>query len=588
MQQVNHGADALAIRRAYVQVGQRRVHYRQCGVGPPALLIHASPTHSGMLLPELRYLGRFYTCYAFDSAGFGLSQPLPLASMTLADLADATAANMQALGLPACPVYGSHTGAAIALELALRHPQRVTGIALDGLAVFDDDECAAMIDASRTRGTIGSSLESYVEDLPVDELGGHFSRVWTRFRDQSMWFPWFRREPGQLNAYDLAPPASTHNWCMMYYYAAAGCGPAFHAALTYGSRSRRALAALGVPAVFTASDTDMMRQHLERMPALRAGQVIEPFGSAAGDNKLALVARHFVRFGSPHPAPPPLRELVAGDTLACQFVDLPHGQIHVRHAGRRALPALLLLHDAPGSAAALETLIGQLSVHFFVVAPDLPGCGESAPLTAGAPLMAQYVDAMLALTDTLVLARPLVYGVGFGSSLALALQERAPAAVRAVLLRGVLLPDAGQRADLAANYTPAIDIAADGSHWYRTWLMLRDSLTYWPWYQRRHRNTRDALADSSAQRLHDWTFDVMKQPASYGHLIGAALAHDAAAALAAAGVPVLLCSDAAQPLFAYDAEARRLAPAAALVAPGGAHARALADVLSLLDNRPGL
>ena len=556
------------VRRAFLQVGARRVHYRRCGDGPPALLIHSSPTNSSMVLPEMLYLARSHTCFAFDTPGFGLSQPLALDSMQVADLADAIAANMEALGLPACPVYGCHTGSAIALELALRHPHLVTGIALDGLAMYTDAECAAMLDASAVRAAGNTVLQGYFEPFPVDELGGHFNRIWTRFRDQTMWFPWFDRRPANLNAYDLSAPAKIHQWTMMYFYAAKHYVPAYRAAMTFGGRAPLALASLRAPALITASDTDMLLPHLERIPPLPAGQCVERFGSSAGDNKHALVARHFARFGSPGLAPEPARTLPSGSQVGRQFVDMAHGQVHVRHAGQRTAPALLLLHDAPGSAQALEALMLTLGQHYFVLAPDLPGCGESPPLAAEAPPLDAYARLLVALCEQLGLARPLVYGVGFGSSLALAMQQQPGAPVRALVLRGLLLPDPDQRREMQVNYAPVIELGADGGHWYRTWLMLRDSQSYWPWYDRRYAATRKVAADTSAQTMHDWTFEVMKQHASYQHLIVAALFHDARAALAQVRVPLVLCADPALPLSAYDALAAGCAPGAGQIAPG--------------------
>jgi N-formylglutamate amidohydrolase len=74
-----------------------------------------------------------------------------------------------------------------------------------------------------------------------------------------------------------------------------------------------------------------------------------------------------------------------------------------------------------------------------------------------------------------------------------------------------------------ANYAPPITIERDGSHWYRTWLMLRDQLIWYPWHDRRVANLRRVRADFSARVLHDWTVDVMRQHTSYGDLIHAAL-----------------------------------------------------------------
>ncbi|MBM3504453.1 MAG: alpha/beta fold hydrolase [Alphaproteobacteria bacterium] len=61
-----------------------------------------------------------HTVFAFDSPGFGESDPLDLDHIEIEDLAEAVAATMRALKMPKCAVFGTHTGACIALEVARR------------------------------------------------------------------------------------------------------------------------------------------------------------------------------------------------------------------------------------------------------------------------------------------------------------------------------------------------------------------------------------------------------------------------------------------------------------------------------------
>ena len=45
------------IRRDIVQLGERRVHYRVAGEGPPVVLLHQSPRNSAELLPLMQAQG---------------------------------------------------------------------------------------------------------------------------------------------------------------------------------------------------------------------------------------------------------------------------------------------------------------------------------------------------------------------------------------------------------------------------------------------------------------------------------------------------------------------------------------------------
>ena len=120
----------------------RAVGYRRLGAGPPAVLLHASPRSAAAMLPLARRLADRHTVFAFDNPGFGWSDPLPLPRPDAADFADALIEAFDAIGIGRAAVYGSHTGAAIAVAAGQRHPPRVAALVLDGYAVFTPTEQA--------------------------------------------------------------------------------------------------------------------------------------------------------------------------------------------------------------------------------------------------------------------------------------------------------------------------------------------------------------------------------------------------------------------------------------------------------------
>ena len=552
---MSEGAPA-PIRRRFLRVGDRRVHYLRSGDGPPAVLVHSSPANAWLLRPEIARLSRDFTVFAFDTPGFGLSDPLPLQEMEVADLADALAQTLAAIAMPPCPMFGSHTGAAIALEFGVRHPDRVTGLVFDGVPAFTREEFNAL-------------FGDYFRPLPVSDLGGQYATAWTRFRDQAIWFPWSGRTPDRLNAYDLSPPESTHLWVSMYFDAAEHYIPAYRAALRYGPRAVEAAGELTLPAIYTATDTDMLHPHMARLLTMNPGQEVRGIGRSL-PAKYELIAAGFAGFGGAADAPADPDGIGSGARVERQFLDREDGgQTHLRYAGDRTAPVLLLIHDAPGSSAQLEARIAALASERFVLAPDLPGVGESDPLDPP-PSVADYAAFAAALLDTLRIARAQVVGIGFGASVAVELARRSPDRVAAVGVEGLLLPTSEARADLRDRYAPPIAIAPDGSHWYRTWLMLRDSLVWWPWCDRREANQRRVLADFDGQAMHRWTVDVMRRHATYAHPIHAAFDHDAAEALAAVSVPLVRLEGGATPLAAYDPRLAELAPHALVRPAGGA------------------
>src|SRR3984957_10186312 len=63
--------------------------------------------------------------------------------------------------------------------------------------------------------------------------------------------------------------------------------------------------------------------------------------------------------------------------VAYKTADVDGFKIFYREAGRKGAPKLLLLHGFPSSGHMFRDLIPLLSDDFHIVAPDLPGFGQS-------------------------------------------------------------------------------------------------------------------------------------------------------------------------------------------------------------------
>ena len=113
------------IRRDFADLPTRQVHFRHAGEGPPLLMLHASPGSSKQLEGKIEALSRHHRVIAPDTPGNGDSTPLDIAAPAISDYAAALVQFLDAMGLEQCDVYGSHTGANIGLELAVRSPERV-------------------------------------------------------------------------------------------------------------------------------------------------------------------------------------------------------------------------------------------------------------------------------------------------------------------------------------------------------------------------------------------------------------------------------------------------------------------------------
>lgn len=92
-------------------------------------------------------------------------------------------------------------------------------------------------------------------------------------------------------------------------------------------------------------------------------------------------------------------------------------------AGDASKPAVLLLHGFPGSAGYFRDVVPQLSQVAYVIAPDLPGFGESDVLSA--PSFPAFSDAISELLERLEIGPRYVYLHDFGAPVGfqIALQE---------------------------------------------------------------------------------------------------------------------------------------------------------------------
>ena len=122
---------ALPPKGRFLDVAGTRLHYVEAGEGPPILLIHGL---GGQLLnfagEGLAPLARDHRVIALDRPGSGYSRRPFTASAALGAQAETVAGFIRALGLQRPLVVGHSLGGALALTLALNHPDSVGGLAL--------------------------------------------------------------------------------------------------------------------------------------------------------------------------------------------------------------------------------------------------------------------------------------------------------------------------------------------------------------------------------------------------------------------------------------------------------------------------
>ena len=122
---------ALPPQGFFVDVPGARLHVREQGIGPAVLLIHGLAGQMSHFTYEVaRRLAPHHRVVSVDRPGAGYSTRKPGTPAGLREQAAALAALIECLGLERPLVVGHSLGGAVALALALDHPDRVAGLSL--------------------------------------------------------------------------------------------------------------------------------------------------------------------------------------------------------------------------------------------------------------------------------------------------------------------------------------------------------------------------------------------------------------------------------------------------------------------------
>ena len=145
-----------------VKAGDVELWVEQRGDGPDVLLIAGLGDVAEAWQAQLDELSASYRVTAFDNRDVGRST-ITGEPFTVATMADDAAALLQALGIESAHVAGFSMGGAIAQELALRHPEAVRTLVLNGTYSRSDAYMQAMWRYFRTWPEVAPSEHAFFE-----------------------------------------------------------------------------------------------------------------------------------------------------------------------------------------------------------------------------------------------------------------------------------------------------------------------------------------------------------------------------------------------------------------------------------------
>lgn len=244
-----------AIRRGFADVPGGQVHYREAGrgLGNTLVLIHASPGSSLMLAPLIAAFGRTRHVIAPDTAGNGDS---------IVDLPEAPdigvftrhhLAALDALGIARFDLYGTHTGASIAAEIAIAAPERVRRLILDGVGMYTPEEQADM-------------LARYAPAMQPDLQAQYLMWVWHFVRDTYVFWPWYATDAAHRRPTGLPSAAALHEKVVEVLKALTTYHKSYRAA--FGNDKRARFPLLRVPTLAACARTDMLARMFDEFAAL--------------------------------------------------------------------------------------------------------------------------------------------------------------------------------------------------------------------------------------------------------------------------------------------------------------------------------
>lgn len=242
----------MPVRRSYVDGACGQLHVRiaeaQNDAGKtPLLCLHQSPKCGLEFEAFMQAAATDRTVIAPDYPGYGMSDaPASEEEATIPLYASEMWAVLDALGESIVDLFGNHTGAKVAAEMACQKPERVNGIAMVSAAILTPEE--------------REMFKDMFKPIPLDEAHTRFLESWRRVLD--------RRGPGQtLQMLDRSlfmnmMGGEAYEWGHV-------------AAFAWGAPFERALAELPHRITILNPTDDLTECTRRAEPLMRNGEIVE-------------------------------------------------------------------------------------------------------------------------------------------------------------------------------------------------------------------------------------------------------------------------------------------------------------------------
>jgi pimeloyl-ACP methyl ester carboxylesterase len=152
-----------------VPVGGAEIYYEIHGDGPPLVLLHGGVDPSQTFGAPLAAMAKTHKVIAIHMRGHGFSTDSD-APWSAELMADDVAAVLQHLGIGKAGFMGYSLGAAVALQVAIRHPELVEKLVSVSVAHRTNDDYPEVREAFRQLPANAAAYGQQLADSPLGEL----------------------------------------------------------------------------------------------------------------------------------------------------------------------------------------------------------------------------------------------------------------------------------------------------------------------------------------------------------------------------------------------------------------------------------
>ncbi len=196
-----------------------------------------------MLAPLIQAFGATRHAIAPDTMGNGDSSGAMPEQPEIADFARWHLAALDALEVARFDLYGTHTGAAVAMEIAIAAPSRVRRLILDGVGLYSEAEQTDM-------------LARHAPAMRPDLHAAHLMWAWHFVRDAYAYFPWYKTDAAHRRPTGLPSAESLHEKLVEVLKALTTYHLSYRAAFRHDKRARLPL--IRVPTLAACARSNML------------------------------------------------------------------------------------------------------------------------------------------------------------------------------------------------------------------------------------------------------------------------------------------------------------------------------------------